>query len=209
MQRFTKDQIAARVARDIPDGAYVNLGIGLPTMVANHLPKDREIILHTENGLLGMGPAPAKSAEDPDLINAGKQPVTALPGASFFHHARFVRDDARRSSRLLRARRLPGVRQGRPRQLAHGWQRRHSRGWWRNGSRYRREAGVRDDGAPHQARRKQDRRSLHLSRHRPALRQTGSIPTWPSSMSRAKGSWSSTSCQVSPSTSLRSYRRYL
>jgi 3-oxoadipate CoA-transferase beta subunit len=87
MQRFTKDQIAARVARDIPGGAYVNLGIGLPTMVANHLPKDREIILHTENGLRGMGPAPAKGAEDPDLINAGKQPVTALAGASYFHHA--------------------------------------------------------------------------------------------------------------------------
>ena len=87
MNRYSKDQIAARVARDIPDGAYVNLGIGLPTLVANHLPADREIILHTENGLLGMGPAPAPGAEDPDLINAGKQPVTALPGASFFHHA--------------------------------------------------------------------------------------------------------------------------
>jgi 3-oxoadipate CoA-transferase beta subunit len=87
MNRFTRDQMAARVARDIPDGAYVNLGIGLPTMVANHLPKDREIILHTENGLLGMGPAPAAGAEDVDLINAGKQPVTALPGASYFHHA--------------------------------------------------------------------------------------------------------------------------
>ena len=79
--------MAARVARDIPNGAYVNLGIGLPTMVANHLPKDREIILHTENGLLGMGPAPEAGEEDPDLINAGKQPVTALPGASYFHHA--------------------------------------------------------------------------------------------------------------------------
>jgi 3-oxoadipate CoA-transferase beta subunit len=87
MNRFTREQMAARVARDIPNGAYVNLGIGLPTMVANHLPKDREIILHTENGLLGMGPAPEPGAEDVDLINAGKQPVTTLPGASFFHHA--------------------------------------------------------------------------------------------------------------------------
>ena len=87
MNRYTREQMAARVARDIPNGAYVNLGIGLPTMVANHLPKDREIILHTENGLLGMGPAPEKGAEDADLINAGKQPVTTLPGASFFHHA--------------------------------------------------------------------------------------------------------------------------
>jgi 3-oxoadipate CoA-transferase beta subunit len=86
-KRFTRDEIARRVGQDIPDGAYVNLGIGLPTMVANHLPRDREIVLHTENGLLGMGPAPQPGQEDPDLINAGKQPVTALPGAAFFHHA--------------------------------------------------------------------------------------------------------------------------
>jgi 3-oxoadipate CoA-transferase beta subunit len=79
--------MAARVARDIPDGAVVNLGIGLPTMVANYLPADREIILHTENGLLGMGPTPAPGEVDEDLVNASKQPVTALPGASFFHHA--------------------------------------------------------------------------------------------------------------------------
>ncbi|MDN4040222.1 3-oxoacid CoA-transferase subunit B [Massilia sp. YIM B02443] len=87
MNRLTRDQIAARVARDIPEGAYVNLGIGLPTMVGAHLPPDREIFLHSENGLLGMGPPPAAGEEDEDLINAGKQPVTLLAGGSYFHHA--------------------------------------------------------------------------------------------------------------------------
>ena len=87
IKRFSRDQLAARVARDIPEGAYVNLGIGLPTMVANQLPAGREIVLQSENGLLGMGPAPAAGSEDPDLINAGKQPVTLLVGGSYFHHA--------------------------------------------------------------------------------------------------------------------------
>jgi 3-oxoadipate CoA-transferase beta subunit len=87
MNRLNRDQMAARVAQDIADGAVVNLGIGLPTLVANHLPKDREILLHSENGVLGMGSAPAPGLEDYDLINAGKQPVTLLKGGSFFHHA--------------------------------------------------------------------------------------------------------------------------
>ncbi len=87
LQRLNRDQMAARVARDIPEGAYVNLGIGLPTLVANHLPKDREIFLHSENGLLGMGPFPYEGDEDPGLINAGKQTVTVLPGGSTFDSA--------------------------------------------------------------------------------------------------------------------------
>jgi 3-oxoadipate CoA-transferase beta subunit len=79
--------MASRIARDIPEGAVVNLGIGMPTLVANHLPLDREVLLHSENGVLGMGPAPAAGDEDWDLINAGKQPVTLRQGGSFFHHA--------------------------------------------------------------------------------------------------------------------------
>jgi len=87
MKRISRDEIAARVARDIPEGAIVNLGIGLPTKVANYLPQDKDIFLQSENGVLGMGPAPAPGEEDWDLINAGKQPVTLLPGGSYFHHA--------------------------------------------------------------------------------------------------------------------------
>ena len=85
--RISREELAARIAADIPEGSYVNLGIGAPTLVADFLPEGQEIILHTENGLLGMGPAPATSLIDPDLINAGKQPVTELAGAAYFHHA--------------------------------------------------------------------------------------------------------------------------
>jgi len=87
MNRLNRDQMAARVARDIPEGSYVNLGIGLPTKVANYLPPEREIFLQSENGLLGMGPAPVPGEEDWELINAGKQPVTLLTGGCYFHHA--------------------------------------------------------------------------------------------------------------------------
>ncbi|TDY33883.1 3-oxoacid CoA-transferase subunit B [Janthinobacterium sp. 75] len=87
MNKWNRDQMAARVAADIHEGAVVNLGIGLPTLVANHLPAGADIILHSENGVIGMGPAPAPGEEDYDLINAGKQPVTLLAGGSYFHHA--------------------------------------------------------------------------------------------------------------------------
>jgi len=85
--RISRGELAARLAQDIPDGAYVNLGIGAPTLVADHIPEGREINLHTENGMLRMGPAPDAQHVDPDLINAGKQPVTELPGTSYFNQA--------------------------------------------------------------------------------------------------------------------------
>lgn len=85
--QLTRSEVAALIADDIPEGSYVNLGIGAPTLVSNYLPSEREIVLHTENGMLGMGPTPPPGLLDPDLINAGKEAVTELAGASYFHHA--------------------------------------------------------------------------------------------------------------------------
>ena len=87
MQPLSRDQMARRAADDIPEGWCVNLGIGIPTLVANHVPPEREVIFQSENGVIGMGPAPPEGQEDPWLINAGKQPITIVPGASFVGHA--------------------------------------------------------------------------------------------------------------------------
>lgn len=87
MAGLTREQLAERVALDIPDGAYANVGIGIPELITRYIPAGREVIFHTENGLLGMGPAPSEGLGDPELINAGKQQVTAVPGAAYFHHA--------------------------------------------------------------------------------------------------------------------------
>ena len=87
MSKWNKTQMAARIARDIEDGMVVNLGIGMPTLVANQLDAGREVMMHSENGVIGFGAAPAPGEEDYDLINAGKEPVTLLPGGCFFHHA--------------------------------------------------------------------------------------------------------------------------
>ncbi len=84
---WSRVEMAQNVALDIPDASYVNLGIGLPELVADHVPEGREVIYHTENGLLGMGPVPEESKKDPELINAGKKNITAIKGACFFHHA--------------------------------------------------------------------------------------------------------------------------
>ena len=111
-QKRSKDQLAARVAQDIHEGAVVNLGIGMPTLVANHIPSSREVLLHSENGILGVGPAPAAGDEDYDLTNAGKQPVTLLKGGSFFHHADSFAIDARRACGHLCAGCLSGFQHG-------------------------------------------------------------------------------------------------
>ena len=194
MKRFTREQMAARVARDIPNGAYVNLGIGLPTMVANHLPKDREIILHTENGLLGMGPAPEPGAED---CRPHQRRQAAGDGA-----AGCVVLPSRRLLRMMRGGHLDccvlGAFQvsvsGRPRQLAHGREGRDPRGWRRDGPRDRRQERVRDDGTPDQERREQDRGRVHLSRHRPRLRQPHLHRPRRDRRRRRRDSSSSTSC---------------
>ncbi len=185
--RPAASEIAALVARDIPPGSYVNLGIGQPTTVADHLDPEAGVVLHTENGMLGMGRAAHGDEIDPDLINAGKIPVTETPGASYFHHADSLRDDARRPPRRVRARRVPGLRRRRPRQLAHRRPRRDPGRRRRDGSRHRRQGRLRDDDAVRQGRHAKLVAECTYPLTGRALRHAASTPSTPCSRSRADG----------------------
>ena len=161
---LSRSEMAARVARDIPEGWYVNLGIGMPTLVSNYLPPDKEIILHSENGIVGMGPEPQPGAINPWLVNAGKQYVTLVTGGAYVHHAD--------SFAMIRGGHIDlcvlGAFRGRENGDLANWatldERHAARGRRRDGPLRRRQASMGYDGSHDQVRRKQAGEALFLIR---------------------------------------------
>ena len=168
-----RDEIAKAVAADIPRGSFVNLGIGQPTKVADYLTPDSGVVLHTENGMLGMGPEATGDEIDPDLTNAGKIPVTELPGAAYFHHADSFAMMRGGHLDVVCPGRVPGLRAWRPRELAHRGARCDPRCRWRDGSGDRCKRRLRDDDPVQQGRDTETGAAVYLSAHRVGLRQPG------------------------------------